>query len=248
MDARLAGLAPGDDFDRFRDPTRTRRTPTSAWRPAAASSPRPLPAGSRAAATAAHLRDHGTGPWGAPGQPRVRCSLPPTRVGADRSGVTVCMHVRGRQRHRRVHDRRAARRTWPTGRRCASSWRRAARASASTCPPSRAPPPARPRSCPLELSGEELWHAADALRQLVEADPDALLPASGTRSRRSRTSCGPRPTTCSSTRPAGPRWAASWGARALACARGPASPNRVGRGGTLRHTRHVCSYSPRGMS
>ena len=31
-----------------------------------------------------------------------------------------------------------------------------------------------PPFVPLELSGEELWHAADALRQLVEADPDAL--------------------------------------------------------------------------
>ena len=32
------------------------------------------------------------------------------------------------------------------------------------------PPPFVPR----ELSGEELWHAAAALRQLVETDPDAL--------------------------------------------------------------------------
>jgi hypothetical protein len=32
------------------------------------------------------------------------------------------------------------------------------------------PPPFVPR----ELSGEELWHAADALRQQVEADPAAL--------------------------------------------------------------------------
>jgi hypothetical protein len=31
-----------------------------------------------------------------------------------------------------------------------------------------------PPFVPLELSGEELWRAADALRQLVEADPDAL--------------------------------------------------------------------------
>jgi hypothetical protein len=41
--------------------------------------------------------------------------------------------------------------------------------------------PAFPRSAagpppfvPFELSGEDMWHAADALRQLVEADPDAL--------------------------------------------------------------------------
>jgi hypothetical protein len=32
-----------------------------------------------------------------------------------------------------------------------------------------------PPFVPFELSGEELWLAADALRQLVEADPDTLL-------------------------------------------------------------------------
>ncbi len=31
-----------------------------------------------------------------------------------------------------------------------------------------------PPFVPLELSSEELWHAADALRQVVEDDPDAL--------------------------------------------------------------------------
>ena len=31
-----------------------------------------------------------------------------------------------------------------------------------------------PPFVPFELSSEDLWHAADALRQLVEADPDAL--------------------------------------------------------------------------
>ena len=31
-----------------------------------------------------------------------------------------------------------------------------------------------PPFVPVELSGEDLWHAADALRRLVEADPEAL--------------------------------------------------------------------------
>ena len=31
-----------------------------------------------------------------------------------------------------------------------------------------------PPFVPLELSSEEMWHAADTLRQRVEADPDAL--------------------------------------------------------------------------
>ena len=32
-----------------------------------------------------------------------------------------------------------------------------------------------PPFVPVELSTDELWHAADALRRLVEADPDALV-------------------------------------------------------------------------
>jgi secernin len=46
----------------------------------------------------AMLRDHGTGPWGAPGGPADAAPPPPPDdVGADWSGVTVCMHVRGYQ-------------------------------------------------------------------------------------------------------------------------------------------------------
>ena len=36
------------------------------------------------------------------------------------------------------------------------------------------PPPGRRPCVPYELSGEDLWHAADAVRQLVEDDPAAL--------------------------------------------------------------------------
>ncbi len=88
-----AALRPGDDFGRFRDATEhtayadvrlaaSRRFLDSARR-----------GGLTAAATAAHLRDHGTGPWGAPGAggPVVP---PPAGVGDDFNGVTVCMHVR----------------------------------------------------------------------------------------------------------------------------------------------------------
>lgn len=46
----------------------------------------------------AMLRDHGTGPWGAPGAPGPADPPPPPEdVRADWSGVTVCMHVRGYQ-------------------------------------------------------------------------------------------------------------------------------------------------------
>lgn len=45
----------------------------------------------------ATLRDHGTGPWGAPGRPATAPPPPPEDVRDDWSGVTVCMHVRGYQ-------------------------------------------------------------------------------------------------------------------------------------------------------
>jgi hypothetical protein len=46
----------------------------------------------------AMLRDHGTGPWGAPAAPvEPAPPRPPEDVRADWSGVTVCMHVRGYQ-------------------------------------------------------------------------------------------------------------------------------------------------------
>ncbi len=62
-----AGLAPGDDFDRFRDHDEDTayadvRLAASRRFLAAADS-----GGVTAATTASHLRDHGTGPWGAPG-------------------------------------------------------------------------------------------------------------------------------------------------------------------------------------
>jgi len=62
-----SGLAPGDDFDRFRDPKEdtayadVRLAASRRFLASAASG------GLTPAATAAHLRDHGTGPWGAPG-------------------------------------------------------------------------------------------------------------------------------------------------------------------------------------
>jgi hypothetical protein len=89
------GVAPGTDIESWRDQS----TPTGfadgrlgagrafvAGRSAAA-----MPCDPRAAV--AHLRDHGTGPWGAPGEegPVV---APPDDVLPDGTGVTVCMHVR----------------------------------------------------------------------------------------------------------------------------------------------------------
>jgi hypothetical protein len=83
----------GADFDAWRNPS----VPTAiadhrltATRKCVATRP-------RAPDIAAALRDHGTGPWGAPGDDASEVSAPPGRVGKDGEGVTVCMHVRGRQ-------------------------------------------------------------------------------------------------------------------------------------------------------
>jgi hypothetical protein len=166
------GLAPGDDFGRFRDasePTGYADVRLSASRAFLASTP---PGGLTPAATAAHLRDHGTGPWGGPGS-RGPVVSPPRRVGPDFGGVSVCMHVRGRyvtaasmiaQLPESVADG-APLRVWVApGSPCASVY-------VPAFPRSVAGPPA---FVPLELSNEELWQAADAVRRHVEDDPDAL--------------------------------------------------------------------------
>lgn len=91
-----ADVPPGADFDDWRNPA----APTSLAdgrlaaslaclaRGPAALSPRDL---------AAHLRDHGQGPWGAPGDDDSRVDPPPPYVLPDGTGVSVCMHVRGFQ-------------------------------------------------------------------------------------------------------------------------------------------------------
>jgi len=90
-------LAPGDDWDRFRDP--------EAWlgladkrlectMPVAAARD-PLPS---ARDLAAALRHHGTRSWGEPGGPGADVEgLPHPDLGADGTGVTVCFHIRGFQ-------------------------------------------------------------------------------------------------------------------------------------------------------
>jgi dipeptidase len=165
-------LEPGDDFGRFRD--RTVATGfadvrLSASRAFLGSTP---PGGLTPAATAAHLRDHGTGPWGVPGA-RGPVTPPPRRIGPDFDGVSVCMHVRDRyvtaasmiaELPESITDG-APLRVWVApGSPCASIF-----------------VPAFPRSVagpapfvPFELSSTELWEAADAVRRRVEGDPDAL--------------------------------------------------------------------------
>jgi secernin len=151
-------LGDGDDFGRFRDPD----APTDSADLRLAASRRFLD-GQRAgaggltpAATAAHLRDHGNGPPGAPG-----------------AGAGVCMHLPGRSVTAASliavlpPDLAAGaplRAYVALGSPCVSIYVPAFVRTAA------GPPPFVPR----ELSNEALWWAADALRQRVEADPAAI--------------------------------------------------------------------------
>ena len=165
-------LAPGEDFGRFRDPredTAFADVRLAASRRFLRSTP---PGGLTTAATAAHLRDHGSGPWGAPaGDGVVR--PPPAAIGEDFGGVSVCMHVRGLCVNAASMDAAlplgladgAPLRTYVApGSPCASIYVPAFPSTATGPPP----------CIPLELSSQDFWHAADAVRQLVEDDPAAL--------------------------------------------------------------------------
>ena len=161
-----------DNFDRFRDVEKD----TAFADVRLAASRRFLAAtdsgGLTSAATAAHLRDHGAGPWGTPGT-EGPVHEPPRQVGSDASGVTVCMHVRERsvttasmiaELPPELADGAPLRVYVAPGSPCASMYVPAFPRTAAGPPP----------FVPFELSGEDLWRAADALRQLVEADPAAL--------------------------------------------------------------------------
>jgi secernin len=168
-----AALVPGDDFARFRDlaePTGPADVRLAASRRFLESIPS---GGLTPAATATHLRDHGTGPWGAPGSGGP-VAPPPRKVGADFRGATVCMHVRDAYVTAAsmiallptgLSDGAPVRVWVAPGSPCASIYVPAFPRSAQGPPP----------FVPLELSSEELWQAADAVRRRVENDPDALV-------------------------------------------------------------------------
>ena len=111
------------------------------------------------AATAAHLRDHGAGPWGAPDPPPA----------------SVCMHLPGRS-----VTAASLIAVLPTDL-AAGAPLRAYVALGSPCVSIYVPAFVRtaagpPPFVPRELSNETMWWAADALRQRVEKDPDAIGP------------------------------------------------------------------------
>ena len=188
-------LEPGADFGRFRDPDAP--TESAELRLAASRTfldgQRATAGGLSPAATAAHLRDHGNGPWGAPGtagpaQPPPRPGGPGPESGTGSgsgtepgsgsgsgSGVSVCMHLPGRS-----VTAASLIAVLPTEL-AAGAPLRAYVALGSPCVSVYVPAFVRtaagpPPFVPKELSSESMWRAVDALRQRVEADPTAIGP------------------------------------------------------------------------
>ena len=188
-------LEPGADFGRFRDPDAP--TDSAEHRLAASRTfldgQRATAGGLSPAATAAHLRDHGNGPWGAPGtagpaQPPPRPGGPGPESGTGSgsgtepgsgsgsgSGVSVCMHLPGRS-----VTAASLIAVLPTEL-AAGAPLRAYVALGSPCVSVYVPAFVRtaagpPPFVPKELSSESMWRAVDALRQRVEADPTAIGP------------------------------------------------------------------------
>jgi dipeptidase len=168
-------LEPGDDFGRFRDPDAP--TDSADLRLAASRTfldgQRAVAAGLTPAATAAHLRDHGNGPWGAPGAAGPAQPPPSADGTGPGSGVSVCMHLSGgsvtaasliAELPTDLAAGAPLRAYVTLGSPCVSVYVPAFVRTAA------GPPPFVPR----ELSSESMWRAADALRQRVEADPAAI--------------------------------------------------------------------------
>jgi secernin len=158
-------VEPGSDFDLRRSPTiptgiadhRLASTRACVARRSTAAG------GSEIADAVATLRDHGTGPWGAPGSPaRRRVSPIPDWQAADFRGITVCMHAGGHQATTAaiVVDLRADAppRAWAClGSPCAGVF-----------------VPFFPPALPTALTDPAQWQRFARLRDRVESDPDAL--------------------------------------------------------------------------
>jgi dipeptidase len=167
-----AGVAPGDDFDRWRSadiPTWIADHRLAATRGCVARrSLGPLDgraAEGTVAAVVATLRDHGRGPWGAPDTADQGSSHPvPTLLDAptEAEQVSVCMHLRGYQATTAslVVDLRAdaPARAWAClGSPCASVY-----------------VPFFPPEVPVVLRDPAQWQRFSRLRERVETDPEGL--------------------------------------------------------------------------
>lgn len=160
-------IAPGTDWDTFRHPN----APTghadvrlAASRACIASRP---PAEQTPASMAAHLRDHGHGPWSAPNEasgPLPAAAALPGEFKPDGAGVSVCMHIHGFQNTTSSMvaelpaDPAAPLRAWvASGSPCASIFA-----------------PAFPPAVASALADVDTWQAFAALRDRIESDESAL--------------------------------------------------------------------------
>jgi secernin len=172
--AASPSLVPGDDFRGRHDAGHDDLRADARVEASRAFLRAVCPGGLTPAATAAHLRDHGLGPWGAPGARLDSAPAPPPSLDSGHSSsVTVCMHV-----HDLVVTTSSMIAQLPPGA-GRDSPLRAWVAPGSPCVSIYVPcfPRAQsgpPPYVPFELSQEELWHAADRLRRRVETDAGAL--------------------------------------------------------------------------
>ena len=139
---------------------------------------------------------------------------PPGAVGEDFSGVTVCMHVRGHtvttasmiaELPAGIESGVPLRAYVATGSPCVSVYVPAFPRTAAGPPP----------FVPPELTGEELWHAADALRVRVESDPVALADIRATLAPVEAELWAEADDVLGATGAAGRRTGRTWGSRAL---------------------------------
>lgn len=163
-----AGLSPGDDFDRWRDPA----TPTSLADVRLGASTRFLAAQDlealSPAAFVAHLRDHGRGPWGEPAAGHAPQPPPPPDAG-DPGCFTVCWHLRGYQATTSSMvaalpaEAGGPVRAWfGPGSPCVTVYLPALLAGEEAV-------------VPRALGDETLWRRLAVLRERVEADPTAIM-------------------------------------------------------------------------
>ncbi|MCC5950787.1 MAG: hypothetical protein JJU45_01710 [Acidimicrobiia bacterium] len=170
-------VTPGSDWQAWRDqaaPTGIADHRLAATRACVARGSATGPA--EAVAT---LRDHGSGPWGAPGTPAAMGDAPPppppADVGDDWSGITVCMHVRDYQATTAAmvawlpHSPAAPRRMWAAlGSPCASVFLPGVVLGHG---------PAAHVVLPAALSSPEMWHRLAGVARRVEAPGDQGLEA-----------------------------------------------------------------------
>jgi len=165
-------VGPGEDFDDHRDKREDTAYADVRLRASRAFLDGRLDTGLTARAVAGHLRDHGHGPWGAPGA-RGPVVPAPTEFGDDFSGITVCMHARELSVTaasliavvpNEIRDGAPLQAYVALGSPCVSIYIPAFPATFG----------GPPLYVPKELSHETLWRAVDTLRRAVEANPDLI--------------------------------------------------------------------------